>query len=104
MVQTTLCYNSAVNTNTPRAVDEGFKCSFENVMIKNNSTSDCVFLLLVAREGVEPDAGDRSDSLQGPLHRRDRLIREKRIVEVNSTHFVPFCAHNAHFWHLLSCE
>ncbi|XP_044070806.1 disrupted in schizophrenia 1 protein isoform X2 [Siniperca chuatsi] len=33
------------------------------------------------REGVEPDAGERSDSLQGPLHRRDHLIQEKRLVE-----------------------
>ncbi|XP_040906191.1 disrupted in schizophrenia 1 protein [Toxotes jaculatrix] len=33
------------------------------------------------REAAEPDAGERSDSLQGPLHRRDRLIREKRMVE-----------------------
>ncbi|XP_038593384.1 disrupted in schizophrenia 1 protein isoform X1 [Micropterus salmoides] len=35
----------------------------------------------LCREGVEPDAGERSDSLQGPLHRRDRLIQEKRLVE-----------------------
>ncbi|TKS85317.1 Disrupted in schizophrenia 1 protein [Collichthys lucidus] len=33
------------------------------------------------RECVEPDAGERCDSLQGPLHRRDRLIQEKRLVE-----------------------
>ncbi|XP_022599576.1 disrupted in schizophrenia 1 protein [Seriola dumerili] len=33
------------------------------------------------REGAEPDAGERTDSLQGPLHRRDRLIREKGMVE-----------------------
>ncbi|XP_070772495.1 disrupted in schizophrenia 1 protein [Enoplosus armatus] len=33
------------------------------------------------REGVEPDAGERSDSLRGPLLRRDRLIQEKRLVE-----------------------
>ncbi|XP_026164898.1 disrupted in schizophrenia 1 protein isoform X2 [Mastacembelus armatus] len=29
----------------------------------------------------EPDAGERSDSLQGPLHQRDRLIQEKRLLE-----------------------
>uniref|UniRef100_UPI003AABD33A uncharacterized protein n=1 Tax=Centroberyx gerrardi TaxID=166262 RepID=UPI003AABD33A len=33
------------------------------------------------RDGSEPDAGERSDSAQGPLHRRDRLIQEKRLVE-----------------------
>uniref|UniRef100_A0A8C9X2M7 DISC1 scaffold protein n=2 Tax=Sander lucioperca TaxID=283035 RepID=A0A8C9X2M7_SANLU len=33
------------------------------------------------RETVEPDAGERSNSLHGPLHRRDRLIQEKRLVE-----------------------
>ncbi|XP_054456242.1 disrupted in schizophrenia 1 protein [Anoplopoma fimbria] len=33
------------------------------------------------RETVEADARERSDSLQGPLHRRDRLIQEKRLVE-----------------------
>uniref|UniRef100_A0A665WNH5 DISC1 scaffold protein n=1 Tax=Echeneis naucrates TaxID=173247 RepID=A0A665WNH5_ECHNA len=30
----------------------------------------------------QPDAGQRSDLLQSPLHRRDSLIREKRMVEV----------------------
>lgn len=45
-------------------------------------------LLLVVRESVEPDAGERNDSLQGPLHRRDRLIQEKKLVEVNSAHYV----------------
>lgn len=34
-----------------------------------------------SREGAEPDGGERSDSLQGPLHQRDRLVREKRTVE-----------------------
>ncbi|CAK6951784.1 disrupted in schizophrenia 1 protein [Scomber scombrus] len=34
------------------------------------------------RENAEPDAGERSDSSQGALHRRDRLIQEKRTVEV----------------------
>ncbi|XP_044229281.1 disrupted in schizophrenia 1 protein [Thunnus albacares] len=34
------------------------------------------------RESAEPDAGERSDSSQGPLHRRHRLIQEKRMVEV----------------------
>ncbi|XP_042357668.1 disrupted in schizophrenia 1 protein [Plectropomus leopardus] len=33
------------------------------------------------RETVEPDAGEQCESLQGPLHRRDRLIQEKRLVE-----------------------
>lgn len=33
------------------------------------------------REGGEPDAAERYDSLQGPLHRRDHLIQEKRLVE-----------------------
>ncbi|XP_059215168.1 disrupted in schizophrenia 1 protein [Centropristis striata] len=33
------------------------------------------------REGAEADAGERPDSLQAPLHRRDRLIQEKRLVE-----------------------
>ncbi|XP_029926986.1 disrupted in schizophrenia 1 protein [Myripristis murdjan] len=33
------------------------------------------------REGAEPEAGERPDSAQGPLHRRDRLIQEKRLVE-----------------------
>ncbi|XP_032396364.1 disrupted in schizophrenia 1 protein isoform X1 [Etheostoma spectabile] len=33
------------------------------------------------REAAEPDAGERSDSLHGPLRRRDRLIQEKRLVE-----------------------
>ncbi|XP_041866032.1 disrupted in schizophrenia 1 protein [Melanotaenia boesemani] len=33
------------------------------------------------REGAEPDADERSDSPQGPLQRRDRLIQEKRQVE-----------------------
>ncbi|XP_051816043.1 disrupted in schizophrenia 1 protein isoform X2 [Acanthochromis polyacanthus] len=33
------------------------------------------------REGAEPDAGERSDSSQGPLQRRERLIQEKRLVE-----------------------
>uniref|UniRef100_A0A3P8UB55 DISC1 scaffold protein n=1 Tax=Amphiprion percula TaxID=161767 RepID=A0A3P8UB55_AMPPE len=32
-------------------------------------------------EGAEPDAGERSDSSQGPLQRRERLIQEKRLVE-----------------------
>lgn len=45
-------------------------------------------LLLVVRESVEPAAGERGDSLQGPLHRRDRLIQEKKLVEVNSAHYV----------------
>lgn len=36
------------------------------------------------RGGVEPDAGEQSDSLQGPLHRRERLIQERKLVEVNS--------------------
>uniref|UniRef100_A0A3Q1EXU0 DISC1 scaffold protein n=1 Tax=Acanthochromis polyacanthus TaxID=80966 RepID=A0A3Q1EXU0_9TELE len=29
----------------------------------------------------QPDAGERSDSSQGPLQRRERLIQEKRLVE-----------------------
>ncbi|XP_029305996.1 disrupted in schizophrenia 1 protein [Cottoperca gobio] len=33
------------------------------------------------RKDVEPDAGDQSDSSQGPLHRKDRLIQEKQLVE-----------------------
>ncbi|XP_070834279.1 disrupted in schizophrenia 1 protein [Chaetodon trifascialis] len=33
------------------------------------------------REDAEPDAGEQCDSLQGPLHRRDHLIQEKRLVE-----------------------
>lgn len=33
------------------------------------------------REGVEPDAGERGDTLQGPLRQRDRLIQEKRLLE-----------------------
>lgn len=44
------------------------------------------FLWLVVREGEDPDAGERCDSLQGPLHRREGLIQEKRLVEVNSAH------------------
>ncbi|XP_071337212.1 disrupted in schizophrenia 1 protein [Trachinotus anak] len=39
--------------------------------------ADCT----LRREGAAADAGERSDSLQGPLQRRDRLIREKRMVE-----------------------
>lgn len=57
---------------------------FREVLIKKNNTGGCVFLLLVGREGAEPDGGERSDSLQGPLHQRDRLVREKRTVEVNT--------------------
>ncbi|XP_039994966.1 disrupted in schizophrenia 1 protein isoform X2 [Xiphias gladius] len=33
------------------------------------------------REGAAPDAGEQSNLLQGPLHRRDHLIQEKRMVE-----------------------
>ncbi|KAM6997542.1 disrupted in schizophrenia 1 protein [Tautogolabrus adspersus] len=34
------------------------------------------------RDGVDPDPGaDLRDSLQGPLHRRGRLIQEKRLLE-----------------------
>nr|XP_020455959.1 disrupted in schizophrenia 1 protein isoform X3 [Monopterus albus] len=33
------------------------------------------------RERTEPDAGERSGSLQGLLHRRDHLLQEKRLVE-----------------------
>ncbi|CAJ1067674.1 disrupted in schizophrenia 1 protein isoform X1 [Xyrichtys novacula] len=33
------------------------------------------------RDGVDPDAGELCESLQGPLYRRDRLIQEKRLVE-----------------------
>ncbi|XP_047459259.1 disrupted in schizophrenia 1 protein [Mugil cephalus] len=33
------------------------------------------------REGAEPDAGERPDSTQGPLQRRERLTQEKRLVE-----------------------
>lgn len=31
-----------------------------------------------------PGAAQQSDSVQGPVHRKDRLIQEKRLVEVNS--------------------
>ncbi|XP_035771156.1 disrupted in schizophrenia 1 protein [Neolamprologus brichardi] len=33
------------------------------------------------RECAEPVAGEQSDSSQGPLQRRERLIRERRLVE-----------------------
>ncbi|KAF7654588.1 hypothetical protein LDENG_00067850 [Lucifuga dentata] len=33
------------------------------------------------REGPDPEAGEQSDSAQGPLNRRDCLIQEKRLVE-----------------------
>ncbi|KAM7409040.1 hypothetical protein PAMA_002652 [Pampus argenteus] len=33
------------------------------------------------REAAEPDAGERSDSSQGPLHQRDRLIQQRRMIE-----------------------
>ncbi|XP_068570069.1 disrupted in schizophrenia 1 protein isoform X2 [Cebidichthys violaceus] len=33
------------------------------------------------RETVKPDVRERSDPLQGPLQRRDRLIQEKQLVE-----------------------
>lgn len=56
--------------------------------IKTSLLLAFVVTLFCVREGVEPDAGERSDSLQGPLHRRDRLIQEKRLVEVNSTHIL----------------
>lgn len=56
--------------------------------IKTSLLLAFVVTLFWVREGVEPDAGERSDSLQGPLHRRDRLIQEKRLVEVNSTHIL----------------
>lgn len=42
----------------------------------------------VVREGVTPDAAEQSDSVQGPVHRKDRLIQEKRLVEVNSAHIL----------------
>lgn len=65
--------------------------SWKNRIIKDAKTqvlrllwSLCFFFGLLVREGAEPDAGERCDSLQGPLHRRDRLIQEKRLVEVNS--------------------
>lgn len=51
----------------------------------NEVLRDCV-LWLVVREGVTPDAAEQSDSVQGPVHRKDRLIQEKRLVEVNSAH------------------
>lgn len=44
---------------------------------------DCVPWPIV-REGVTPDAAEQSDSVQGPVLRKDRLIQEKRLVEVNS--------------------
>lgn len=45
---------------------------------------DCV-VWLVAREGTTPDAAEQSDPVQGPLLRRDRLIQERRLVEVKFT-------------------
>lgn len=59
-------------------------------------------LWLVVRDGVEPDAGERSDSVQGPLHRRDRLIQEKRLVEVNSAHIYVMKPNDGHFWPFVS--
>lgn len=41
------------------------------------------FSCLVGSESAENDAGEPSDSSQGLLHRRDRLIRQKRLVEVD---------------------
>ncbi|KAI9519899.1 hypothetical protein NQZ68_022926 [Dissostichus eleginoides] len=34
------------------------------------------------RKDVEQDAGERSESSHGPLHQKDRLIQEKRLIEV----------------------
>ncbi|KAK5853764.1 hypothetical protein PBY51_014892 [Eleginops maclovinus] len=34
------------------------------------------------RKDVEHDAGERSESSHGPLHRKDRLIQEKRLIEM----------------------
>lgn len=45
---------------------------------------DCV-VWLVVREGATPDAVEQSDPVQGPLLRRDRLIQERRLVEVKLT-------------------
>lgn len=45
---------------------------------------DCAVWLLV-RESATPDAVEQSDPVQGPLLRRDRLIQERRIVEVKIT-------------------
>lgn len=39
---------------------------------------------LLGRDSAEPDAGERSDSSQGPLQRRERLVQERRLVEVDS--------------------
>lgn len=46
--------------------------------------TDCTVWLLV-REGTTPDAVEQSDPVQGPLLRRDRLIQERRLVEVKFT-------------------
>uniref|UniRef100_A0A3P8W4R9 DISC1 scaffold protein n=1 Tax=Cynoglossus semilaevis TaxID=244447 RepID=A0A3P8W4R9_CYNSE len=37
------------------------------------------------REGAGADGGERSESLQGPLHQRDLLVQEKRRVEEEMT-------------------
>lgn len=50
---------------------------------------------------MTPSAAEQSDSVQGPVHRKDRLIQEKRLVEVNSAHStegLTFCSVLLHHW------